>query len=49
MTESVPAAERAVLDTSVVIADQVAPILGVLAVSAITLAELQLVSSLPDR
>lgn len=34
-------AERAVLDTSVVIADNVAPIPGVLAVSAATLAELQ--------
>ena len=40
MTESVAPAERALLDTSVVIADQVAPIPGVLAVSAITLAEL---------
>ena len=40
MTEPVSPAERAVLDTSVVIADQVAPIPGVLAISAITLAEL---------
>ena len=40
MTESVALAERAILDTSVVIADQVAPIPGVLAISAITLAEL---------
>ena len=40
MTESVAPTERAVLDTSVVIADQVAPIPGVLAISAITLAEL---------
>ncbi|KAA1426604.1 type II toxin-antitoxin system VapC family toxin [Nocardioides antri] len=40
MTESAPPAERAILDTSVVIADQVAPIPGVLAISAITLAEL---------
>jgi predicted nucleic acid-binding protein len=40
VTQSVAPAERAVLDTSVVIADQVAPIPGVLAVSAITLAEL---------
>jgi predicted nucleic acid-binding protein len=40
MTESVAAAERAILDTSVVIADEVAPISGALAVSAITLAEL---------
>lgn len=37
---SVAPAERAILDTSVVIADQVAPIPGVLAISAITLAEL---------
>ena len=42
MTEPVSPAERAVLDTSVVIADQVAPIPGVLAISAITLAELNL-------
>ena len=40
MTESVAPAERAILDTSVVIADQVARIPGVLAISAITLAEL---------
>ena len=40
MTESVAPTERAILGTSVVIADQVAPIPGVLAISAITLAEL---------
>ena len=40
MTESVAPAERAILDTSVVIAEQVAPIPGALAISAITLAEL---------
>ncbi len=40
MTESVAPAERAILDTSVVIADQVAPMPGVLAISAATLAEL---------
>lgn len=40
MTESVALAERAILDTSVIIADQVAPIPGVLAISSITLAEL---------
>lgn len=40
MTESVAPVERAILDTSVVIADQVAPIPGVLAISAVTLAEL---------
>lgn len=40
MTESVAPAERILLDTSAVIADQVAPIPGVLAISAITLAEL---------
>ena len=40
MTESAAPAERAILDTSVVIADQVAPIPGFLAISAITLAEL---------
>jgi toxin FitB len=40
VTESVVPAERAILDTSVVIADRVAPIRGVLAISAITLAEL---------
>lgn len=38
-TPSVP--ERAILDTSVIIAADVAPIPGVLAISAITLAELQ--------
>ena len=40
MTEPVAPAERAILDTSVVIAEEVAPIPGVLAISAITLAEL---------
>ena len=40
MTESAEPAGRAVLDTSVLIADQVAPIPGSLAVSTITLAEL---------
>lgn len=40
MTAPVAPTARAVLDTSVVIADDVAPIPGVLAVSAITLAEL---------
>jgi len=40
VTESVARAERAILDTSVVIADHVAPIPGALAISAITLAEL---------
>jgi predicted nucleic acid-binding protein len=40
VTEPVSPAERAVLDTSVVIADQVGPIPGVLAISAITLAML---------
>lgn len=40
MTEPVEPPERAVLDTSVVIADDVAPIPGVLAISAVTLAEL---------
>ena len=33
--------ERAILDTSVIIAGDLAPIPGVLAISAITLAELQ--------
>lgn len=41
MSEQVTTAERAVLDTSVVIADGVAPIPGLLAISAVTLAELQ--------
>lgn len=40
MTESAATAGRVILDTSVVIADQVAPIRGALAISAITLAEL---------
>jgi toxin FitB len=40
VTESPTPPERAILDTSVVIADGVAPIPGVLAISAITLAEL---------
>lgn len=40
MTEPVDPPERAILDTSLVIADSVAPIPGVLAISAVTLAEL---------
>ena len=40
MTEPVELPERAILDTSVVIADDVAAIPGVLAISAVTLAEL---------
>jgi toxin FitB len=40
MTESDRPTQRAILDTSVVIADPVAPIPGDLAISAITLAEL---------
>lgn len=40
MTQSAAPAGCAILDTSVVIADQVAPIPGDLAISAITLAEL---------
>lgn len=41
-TVTVPVgSERAVLDTSVVVADNVAPIPGILAISAATLAELQ--------
>jgi hypothetical protein len=40
MTEPDAPAERAILDTSVLIADQVAPISGALAISTITLAEL---------
>jgi predicted nucleic acid-binding protein len=40
VTEPVELPERAILDTSVVIADSVAPIPGVLAISAVTLAEL---------
>lgn len=41
MTESSVSPERAVLDTSVVLADAIAPIPGILAISAATLAELQ--------
>lgn len=41
MSAPVTSGERAVLDTSVVIATDVSPIPGVLAISAITLAELQ--------
>lgn len=40
MTEPVELPERAILDTSVVIADTVAPIPGVLGISVVTLAEL---------
>lgn len=40
MTDPVDEPERAILDTSVVIADNVTAIPGVLAISAITLAEL---------
>ena len=40
MTELAEPAGRAILDTSVLIADQVAPISGSLAISTITLAEL---------
>ncbi|MEP6650250.1 MAG: type II toxin-antitoxin system VapC family toxin [Lapillicoccus sp.] len=40
MTEAVNRSQRAILDTSVVIADNVAAIPGVLAISAVTLAEL---------
>lgn len=40
MTEQTAAEERGLLDTSVVIAEDVMPIPGVLAVSAATLAEL---------
>ena len=40
MTEPIELPERVILDTSVVIADGVAPIPGVLAISAVTLAEL---------
>lgn len=40
MTEPTESPERAILDTSVVIADNVAPLPGVLAISAVTLAEL---------
>ncbi len=41
MSSTPPAPERAILDTSVIIGADVAPIPGVLAISAITLAELQ--------
>ncbi len=41
MTKLPTSSRRAVLDTSVVIADNVAPIPGILAISAATLAELQ--------
>ena len=40
MTEPSELPERAILDTSVVIADGIAPVPGVLAISAVTLAEL---------
>jgi predicted nucleic acid-binding protein len=40
VTESAATVQRAILDTSVAIADQVRPIPGVLAISAISLAEL---------
>ena len=40
MTEPTELPERVILDTSVVIADDVAPIPGALAISAVTLAEL---------
>ena len=40
MTEQTAADERGVLDTSVVIAEDVTPIPGVLAISTVTLAEL---------
>jgi len=40
VTEPIELPERAILDTSVVIADGVAPITGVLAISAVTLAEM---------
>ena len=41
MTEGIGQEERAILDTSIVIAENVAAIPGVLAISAVTLAELQ--------
>ena len=41
MSSTPPGPERAILDTSVIIAGGIAPIPGVLAISAITLAELQ--------
>lgn len=40
MTKSAATVERVILDTSAVIADEVPPIRGALAISAITLAEL---------
>ncbi|HSV37493.1 MAG TPA: type II toxin-antitoxin system VapC family toxin [Nocardioidaceae bacterium] len=51
MTELAELPERAILDTSIVIADSVAPIPGVLAISAVTLAELHfgvLVAKTPE-
>jgi predicted nucleic acid-binding protein len=41
VTGPAESAERAILDTSVIIATNVSPIPGVLAISAVTLAELQ--------
>jgi len=41
VTGPVESAERAILDTSVIIATDVSPIPGLLAISAVTLAELQ--------
>lgn len=40
MTDQLGVVERALLDTSVVIAENVSPVPGVLAISAVTLAEL---------
>jgi predicted nucleic acid-binding protein len=40
VTDAAAPSERAIVDTSVIIADGVAPIPGVLAISAVTLAEL---------
>ena len=51
MTAATPSEQRGILDTSVVIATDVAPLPGVLAISAATLAELQfgvLVASNPQ-
>jgi predicted nucleic acid-binding protein len=51
VTEPVGPSGRAVLDTSVIIADNVAPIPGALAISAVTLAELHfgvLVAKTPE-
>lgn len=51
MTEPAGVAERAIFDTSVVIGGSVAPIPGVLAISAVTLAELHfgvLVATTPE-